>query len=43
MLDVSEQTIRIYLKEGTLKGVQSKKKRWRIQGRELIRFLQGKS
>lgn len=42
-LGVSEQTVRSYLNEGTLVGVKTKKKRWRIAGREILKFINVKS
>jgi len=41
ILGITEQTIRLYLKEKTLKGIKSKKGRWKISGEELRRFVQG--
>jgi predicted site-specific integrase-resolvase len=38
LLDQTAQTIRIHLNDGTLKGNKGKNKRWRIAGREIIRY-----
>ena len=37
-LDLTEQTIRLYLNDGTLRGNKGKTGRWRVPGREIIRF-----
>lgn len=39
LLDVSAQSIRLYLNEGTLKGRKNRNKRWKISGAELLRYL----
>ena len=41
ILGVTEQTVRSYLKDGTLKGVKTKKRRLLVPGDELVRFLKG--
>ena len=42
ILEVSEATVRSYLNDGSLKGIKSKKGKWRLYGREIIRCVNGK-
>jgi predicted site-specific integrase-resolvase len=42
ILDVREATIRAYLNEGSLKGTKNKKRKWRVYGRDVVNFVNGK-
>ena len=42
LLRVKEQTIRLYLHDGKLKGTKSGNGRWKIPGREILHFINGK-
>jgi len=42
ILNVGEATVRTYLNDGSLKGVKNKKGKWRILGRDLVRFVNEK-
>jgi len=39
LLKKKEQTIRLYLNDGTLKGNKNSKGKWTIPGKELNKFL----
>ena len=41
LLEVGEQSVRLYLNEGKLRGRKTQTKRWRIPGSELLRYIQG--
>lgn len=41
ILGKKEQTVRLYINNGKLKGIKGDDLRWRIKGNELIRFLNG--
>ena len=42
ILEVAEATVRSYLNDGSLKGVKNKKGKWRVYGRDIIRFVNEK-
>jgi predicted site-specific integrase-resolvase len=42
VLGQTAQTIRIHLNDGDLKGSQGKNGRWKIPGREIIRYVNSK-
>lgn len=43
ILGKSDQAIRMYIKDGKLKAKKGNDKRWRVEGQELRRFINGVS
>lgn len=42
-LDKTEQTVRLYIKTGTLTAKKGNDNRWRITGDEILKFIDGKT
>lgn len=40
-LEKTDQTVRLYIKNGQLKAEKGKDSRWRIKGSEIIGFING--
>ena len=41
LLELSDQSIRLYLNNGKIKGVKGMNRRWRVPGSEALRFVRG--